>query len=390
MKKWLLLFLLLAGVLRAQWPLSAKAEISLVTCGPGQSELYSAFGHTAVRVYDPNLRLNMIFNYGVFDFDQPNFYLNFAKGNLLYQLATADWDRFKYHYLQEGRSIHEQVLNLDSAQAQAYFNFLMKNAQPENRDYYYDYFYDNCATRVRDGLIAALPEANIAFPEQSQFQPSLSIRGLCDEYLTYQPWGDFAIDFCLGLPMDREADAHIEMFLPDLLEASFADAKLTDGNGERPLVKETRIIAQDINQYERPLWNPMFFFAALLVIGVLLTIFFYQKPQKLRLFDFGLFFGSGLLGLFLMALWFLTDHKAAANNFNILVFLPLNIIFSISLWKGAIGGLARKYFGVLPYFYALLLASWLWIPQELHLAVLPFVALLILRSWYISYRYPKN
>lgn len=388
MKRWFLFFALLASQAQAQFPLSSKAEISLITCGPGQNELYSAFGHSAVRVKDPQLRLDLVFNYGIFDFDQPNFYLNFAKGHLLYMLATTDWQRFQYSYLREGRSLHEQVLNLDSAQTQAYFNFLINNAKPENRDYYYDYFYDNCATRIRDGLESALIQSELQFSTETQYHPSLSIRQLCDEYLPYQPWGDFAIDFCLGLPMDKEADYEIEMFLPDLLEGAFADAQIVDQQGSRPLVRETRILSEDSNSYERPWWSPMTFFGVFLVFGVLITLFAYQKTQVLRFFDAILFGLTGLLGIFLLALWTLTDHQAAAYNFNLLLFLPLHVLAIPALIRGRIGKRLRNYFNFLPYYLALLLATWIWLPQDLNLSLMPLAALMILRAWHISYKYP--
>lgn len=390
MKRWFLFFLFLAFQAQAQLPLSSKAEISLITCGPGQNELYSAFGHSAVRVKDPQLRLDLVFNYGIFDFDQPNFYLNFAKGHLLYMLAVTDWQRFQYTYLREGRSLHEQVLNLDSAQSQAYFNFLINNAKPEQRDYYYDYFYDNCATRIRDGLQAALPEARLQFSTETQYQPSLSIRQLCDQYLMYQPWGDFGIDFCLGLPMDKEADYQIEMFLPDLLEGAFADAQIVDQQGSRPLVRETRILNSDTNSYQRPKWSPILFFGAFLVLGVLLSLFGYHKIRWLRFFDVIVFGLSGLLGLFLLGLWTLTDHQAAAYNFNLLLFLPLHVITIPALLRGRLNKRFRGYFKILPYYLAVLLAIWIWLPQELNLSLMPLAALMILRAWHISYKYPSS
>lgn len=138
--------------------LTNKAEISIITCGPDPNELYSAFGHSAVRVKDPANGIDYAFNYGVFDFDQPNFYLNFARGRNYYMLAVYNYSDFERAYKRDGRFIHEQVLQLTTFQRDKIFNFLMWNAQPENRTYRYDYYHDNCATRIRDILIKQLGE----------------------------------------------------------------------------------------------------------------------------------------------------------------------------------------------------------------------------------------
>ncbi|MEQ8575940.1 MAG: DUF4105 domain-containing protein, partial [Fulvivirga sp.] len=165
--------------------LSEKAEINILTCGPFQGELYSAFGHSAIRVYDPVNGLDLLYNYGVFDFDQPNFYLNFARGNLNYKLAVMDYTRFRDYYIYYNRYIHEQVLNLNIEQKQKLFDFLQWNMKPENQYYLYDYFYDNCATRVRDALITTFGD-DITF-DGSYIETDYTIRDLTDIYLAQQP-----------------------------------------------------------------------------------------------------------------------------------------------------------------------------------------------------------
>lgn len=394
MKRLLFLFLLLSFSSSAQVVLGPYAKISLITCGPGQGELYSAFGHSAVRVQDPALRMDLVFNYGTFNFDQPNFYLNFARGHLLYQLGVYDFPRFFAAYKSEGRFIHEQILNLDSAERQAYFDFLRSNAEPENREYLYDYFYDNCATRIRDGLERSLgPKSQIKFVEETHYQPALTIRQLCDEYLDLQPWGDLGIDICLGLPMDKTADYRVEMYLPDLLEYAFTDALIVEGKKERPLVKDYKVLLEQNDtiyqeQYSESI-HPFYVFAAILVLMVLITVLAYNFISGLRFLD-GLLFGvSGLLGLLLVVLWFFTDHRAAAWNFNILLFLPSHLLVLGGLFKARLKPWQAKYLSLLPYYYSFLLAFWMFMPQQLNLAFIPFVGILILRAWHIARKYPK-
>ena len=168
--------------------LSEEATISLITIGPTQQALYSAFGHSGFRVHDPNLQIDFFYNYGVFNFNQPNFYLNFARGINYYQLGVDEYPLYRDYYIRQNRFIHEQILNLNSQQKQKIFDFLSWNALPENRLYLYDYFYDNCATRPRDVLIKVLGE-DIVFDETSE-KKSITIRELTDIYLKQQPWGD--------------------------------------------------------------------------------------------------------------------------------------------------------------------------------------------------------
>jgi hypothetical protein len=385
--KRLLLFLLFPFLTNAQLTLSNQAEISIITCGPTQTELYSAFGHSAVRVKDPINSLDVVFNYGVFDFDQPNFYLNFTRGNLLYKLSVGHFPSFRDYYISENRFIHAQLLNLDSAQSQKYFDFLQWNAQPENADYLYDYFYDNCATRIREGLIEVFG-SNITI-DSNYTQGGKTIRELCDMYLKEQAWGDLGIDICLGLPMDKKASAWEYMFLPDYLEKALRQAKIKESvqSQEKNLVNSRSVIfASQGGSSNSPLLNPYAAFALILLLAIFFTVYSYQQPRKARFFDFTLFIILGLVGFLLFVLWFFTNHQAAANNFNLLVFLPTHVILAFALFKKSWSSLTKILLKFTPYYYAVLTAVWIWLPQELHLAFMPLCAVLILRTWHLSYK----
>ena len=206
MKKLFILVLLYSSQLSAQQivTLSEQAEISVITCGPSQRELYTAFGHSAFRVNDPANGIDLAYNYGVFNFNQPNFYLNFARGYLYYRLGVEEFQDFVYPYMHFNRSVREQVLDLSREQKQKVFQFLQINARPENQQYRYDYFYNNCATKIRDVIVEALGEDAVQF-DGSYVTTDYTIRELTDLYLKEQPWGDLGIDICLGLPMDKKA-----------------------------------------------------------------------------------------------------------------------------------------------------------------------------------------
>lgn len=387
MKKSLYLVFLLFGLaLQAQVQLSHRGRISVLTSGPYQGELYSAFGHSAVRVYDPVQNIDWVYNYGIFDFDQPYFYLNFARGNLRYLLAVGDYPRFRLSNLREKRYLHEQILQLDAQQAQAYFDFLQHNALPENREYQYDYFYDNCATRIRDGLQAVLG-ADLLW-DTTDLARGASIRALCDDYLQQQPWGDLGIDLCLGLPMDRRASTWQYMFLPDYLESTLAQAKIRQGDSLVALVAENSLQANAGPQAQASRWwRPLFVSYGFFALSVILTIFNYHRPRRLRLFDTVIFGATGLIGFLLLALWFFTEHQAAAKNLNLLWALPFHLGLVFSLWRPQLSKLWRKYLGYLPYYTALLLAFWWWLPQNIHLAWLPWAAMLAFRAWHMARKY---
>ena len=263
MRKLLLLLFLLPFYCPAQENhLSDKAIISVITCGPSQEELYTAFGHSAIRVFDPKYNFDAVYNYGVFDFNQPNFYLNFAKGFLYYKLGVYDYQNFQAHYVMDNRYVHEQVLNLNQHQKQKLFDYLQNNALPQNQSYPYDYFYNNCATKIRDVIEAALGKENVTF-DGSYIKTKYTIRDLTDIYLRDQPWGDLGIDICLGLPMDKVATPYEYMFLPDYIESGFDHAYIKNDNGKEPIVKSKNPVYEVRAQDPLPaLPHPLYFFTA--------------------------------------------------------------------------------------------------------------------------------
>ncbi|WP_417602353.1 DUF4105 domain-containing protein [Owenweeksia hongkongensis] len=385
MKKCLLFLLLFVNTFAfAQVQLTDKAEIRIVTCGPYQGELYSAFGHSAVRVYDPSQAIDLIYNYGVFNFNQPNFYLNFAKGHLKYRLAVSRYQPFVDSYIDENRFVHEQILNLTPAQNQKVFDFLQWNAQEENMHYYYDYFYDNCATRVRDVMRKALGDS-VRF-DDSHITTNYTIRDLCDIYLQEQPWGDLGIDLCLGLPMDKSATPWMYMFLPDYVEQGFDHAYIKGQRGEKPLVKETVTTFEALPEKAETNWNtPFLYFTALLILGLLITYQGYNAKRGLYWFDAVIFSIIGLIGWFLFVLWLATDHRAAAQNMNLLWAIPLHFPVALILLRKKKPNWLKPYFTLTALLAFITLIAWPWWPQDLNNSLIPFVLLIMVRAVYIRW-----
>ena len=373
----------------AQVRLSEKAHISVMTFGPWQGELYSAFGHSAFRVYDPANGLDEAYNYGVFDFDQPNFYLNFARGYLYYKLGVYNYNDFRNYYIYYNRFVHEQVLNFTPAQKQKVYDFLQRNALPENENYRYDYFYNNCATKLRDVLVGVLNDS-IHF-DGSYINTNYSLRELTDLYLIHQPWGDLGIDICLGMPIDKTAAPSEYMFLPDYVESGFDHAYILQGTDTVSLVAE-KIIVYESRSEDPPagLPHPLYFFGVLGLLGLILTVFDMRRQKLSVWFDVLLFSVSGLIGMLLFLLWGFTDHRAAAQNLNLLWAIPTNFIAAIFLlfkrntW-------IQYYFVAVAAIEILVLLVWPILPQPLNYSLIPVIITLAMRAFVQFYvRDQKN
>lgn len=367
--------------------LSDQAEISIITCGPDPNELYSAFGHSAVRVTDPVNRIDYAFNYGVFDFDQPNFYLNFARGRNYYMLAVYQYQDFEWAYKRDGRFIHEQILQLTPAQKAKVFNFLMWNAQPENRTYRYDYYHDNCATRIRDILVDQLGDDLIV--DSTFFESVHSFRQKTGEYLDPLPWGDLGIDICLGLPIDRTMYAHEYMFLPDYVERFVDHMKIKSDSSITPLVKETRIANTQTTEARSSSVHPWVAFLIFLVIITSFSVFDWKRKHLSRWLDVFLFGIAGLIGILLLTLWLFTDHHDAARNFNLLWAFPLHFFAGLLLLNKRAYSMLRGYFLFCAILLAVTLLFWWAIPQQLNVYLIPVVIGLIFRcliNWKLLHR----
>ena len=370
------LFLFLFSLKGGAITLSDQTEVSILTCGPSEM-IHAIYGHTAIRVKDPARGLDVVFNYGVFSFSKPNFIYRFAKGQTDYMLAPEHYAEFYEGYKSRGRSIYEQVLELNAADKQKLWDFLVENARPENREYRYNFFLDNCATRVRD-VIKNQVAATINFPGTGE---GMTFREHIDEYQKVLPWADFGIDLALGSPADRIATAYQEMFLPDYLMKHFGNAQIERNGVSVPLVKETHTLYE---AEKRPagfrLFTPVGVFGVLLPVVMLIGIRQYRKGTPHDLTDYLLLFLTGLIGF--AALWLMawSEHPAVQSNFNVLWALPFNLLFMaawmIKKWRSSI----RWYWPLLSAWLVLFLLFGFFIPQSFHPAVYLTVLMLLCRS----------
>lgn len=361
--------------------LTSHARISIITIGPWQGEVYSAFGHSAIRVYDPVHRFDDFYNYGVFNFDQPNFYLNFTRGHLNYMLGVDPYPLYRDYFIRHNRYIHEQVLNLDSAMTQQVFDYLYWNARPENAYYLYDYFYNNCSSKLRDILKSNLGD-DLRF-DSAFITTDYTIRNLTDLYLEHQPWGDLGIDICLGLPMDKHAKAYEYMFLPDYLEWSFDHATVIKGDSTVPLVKEKISVYESVPE-DPPSGppHPWLVFGLFLALTIWITWMDRRKRRTSKWFDTIVFGGVGVIGVLLFVLWVATDHRAAARNLNLLWAMPLHVFVLPFYWKNR--RWVQGYFKGIAILMVAVLLFWPFLPQQLNVFLIPVVIALAVRAWWIG------
>ena len=378
MKRITALLLLIAPLCLGQVQLSEEAEISVLTLGPWQGEVFTAFGHSAFRVHDAVNRIDAAYNYGVFDFDRPNFYLNFARGNNLYMLGVMRYPHFEYAYMSDNRYIHEQLLNLRPDQKQKLFDFLQWNARPENREYLYDYFYDNCATKIPEVVLTVFGDS-VTF-NGSYITTDYSFRELTDLYLQDQPWGDLGIDIGLGLPTDKIATPYEYMFLPDYVESGFEHATILQDGGSAPLVKETRIIYEAFPEdHPSDFFHPLTVFMIFLLIALVVSYRDLKRRRISMVFDGVLFCVLGFLGILLLLLWTATNHQAAEKNFNLLWALPTHLVVVFAFFRQP--KWLKTYFLMVSGLCIILLITWPVLPQKLHYSLIPLVVAIGVRSF---------
>lgn len=356
-------------------------RISILTCGVGE-DLYASFGHTGIRIIDSAKGTDEVYNYGTFDFSDPDFYTKFTLGRLLYYIDKSSFDNFMYEYVEEQRTVQEQVLNLPDSAKQAIRQYLETNLLPQNRGYYYNFIFDNCATRVRDIFPKALGAG-------FQFGPvlrnkNISYRDIINHYLAQKHWERFGINLLLASPVDSIMTDEGSMFLPDFLHDAFQNAtykgkKLVGGN--QYLLSKSM---QETHPLDGPLW---------LMVGIfVLTMLSYQTAafRYLRgIIRFSLLFVSGLLGCFMLFMWLGTDHTACTDNYNILWALPLNLVVAFMAHKKT---RLLKYYAVAAIAFILiaLIISFLGIQKMPLFELTPFLLCLLYVYVDLWKQYPKT
>lgn len=373
--KYLILLLVLLGQELISQEVSG-ADIYLLTCGPG-TETYSVYGHSALRIVIPEKNSDMVYNWGVFDFATPNFVWKFAKGRLDYSLGISSYDTFLRDYFLDGRWVVSQKLNLETADIKKLFQLIAENLKPENISYRYDFFYDDCSTRIRDLIEKAVGE-NLIYPPTEANRDLPTFRYLTGEYEKVMPWTKAGIDLIMGSPGDKKASFRDRMFLPIELKNGLSELLIRRNGKMIPLLTNPEIVV-DFKQplfKEKLLASPMLVFSLLLIIVIILTGYFRGKRAN-NIIDIVIFAIFSILALMMIFFNFFTDHHQMKWNLNILWLNPFIILCFISL-------LLKKdwliWFRVVFFMAAGFLALLVVLPQHINNAFVPLIIILILRS----------
>ena len=351
--------------------LSENAQISLLTCDEGD-EIYSLFGHSALRIFDVENQIDIVFNWGMFEWpeDQFDFGYQFAKGKLKYYMAIQPFNGFVSQYKDYNRGVSEQILNLDIVQKKLLYEKLLINHLPENRIYKYDFFYDNCSSRIRDILQEVLGDDLILY--QQKDAGNKSFREIIEVNLASQPWLDLGIDLVLGSRIDVMANNKHLMFLPKYMEQIFDSSYVIDKNGiKKPFVIKKIQLVSSIKKPVEDLTGTRIYFWVSLFITLGLIIF---RIKYVTISWIGLvLFIVGILGLVLIFMWVGTDHQATKSNFNLIWANPLHLITFITLfWTKIIQKLKYYYLSMSVILFSLVL-FWIVLPQEFHSSTSPII-----------------
>lgn len=358
---------------------SCNLQISLLTCSPG-AELYSTFGHTAIRAKDAATGMDVVFNYGTFDDSDPTkFYWDFTRGLMLYTVSAYPFSDFVEEYRSEQRGVIEQVLQLSCAEKKKLFNALRDNVQEQNRHYYYYFHQDNCTTRARDMVVNNTAQPVVFRNILPAKIPSF--RNLLHNYLDkgHQPWSKFGIDILLGANLDKKVTNQTAMFLPDYLLKGFDSAS----TGNKPLVASTQTVLTIPShpEGEASWFTPFVLFASLFIFITALSILKGNSSSTiLRIFDITFFLLLGLLGVLLATLWLIRVDTVCRNNWNLLWALPTHLPVVFVMHRGK--KWVKTYFQAICVLTVLLGAAWLVLPQALNPAIIPILGLILVRSWH--------
>jgi hypothetical protein len=370
----LFFIVLIASKVHAAHKLSPQAQVSLITISPG-SDLYAAFGHSTLWVLDGETGVDRVYNYGTFDFNQPNFYLNFVRGHLDYSLSVYPFEDQYASAMYEGRGITQQVLELDSLQKQRIYDFLEWNALPANNRYLYDFYLDNCSSRLRDVLQNACGKALVY---DSKIATPYSFREWMNLFLVPHPWSALGMNIGLGAPSDRQTNYLTQMYLPINLKLGISTASLSGHvltKGETEILPS--VLESDMESHS--VW------VFVCLVFVLAIVFCFSKGRfaiMQNIFDLFLMLLVFLLGIVLALLWFATNHWVCAWNTDLLWANPL-VLSYIGLYTALKNNTVLRIscYATLLLSFAYFTVAYL-LPEKPLLVLFPFIMALQLRVYY--------
>ena len=353
-------------------------RFSLLTCAPG-TEIYSLFGHTAIRYENYTRRIDVVFNYGMFSFNTPNFIFRFVAGETDYQLGITPYSYFEAEYAMRGSSVYQQVLNLTQSEKERLLTILENNYLPENRIYRYNYFYDNCTTRARDKIEECI-EGKVVYPDSLSGK---SYRSIVHEFTAGSLWDEFGIDLCLGAEADKEINKRQQMFSPFYMKYYASNAYIVDAGGtRRPLIlDETKIVDVEPEEVQPGfILSPLMCGALFLALCVVMAWGQWKTQRIWWEWDIVLYGLQGLAGCIIAFLFFFSVHPTVGSNWLLILFNPIPLLYLPFMVYKAVKR-KKDYYHVGNMVYLTLFITILpFCGQEFNLTVLPLALGLLVTS----------
>ena len=353
-------------------------RFSLLTCAPG-TEIYSLFGHTAIRYENYTRRIDVVFNYGMFSFNTPNFIFRFVAGETDYQLGITPYSYFEAEYAMRGSSVYQQVLNLTQSEKERLLTILENNYLPENRIYRYNYFYDNCTTRARDKIEECI-EGKVVYPDSLSGK---SYRSIVHEFTAGSLWDEFGIDLCLGAEADKEINKRQQMFSPFYMKYYASNAYIVDAGGtRRPLIlDETKIVDVEPEEVQPGfILSPLMCGALFLALCVVMAWGQWKTQRIWWGWDIVLYGLQGLAGCIIAFLFFFSVHPTVGSNWLLILFNPIPLLYLPFMVYKAVKR-KKDYYHVGNMVYLTLFITILpFCGQEFNLTVLPLALGLLVTS----------
>ena len=355
-----------------------STEISVLTCDPG-NEIYSLFGHSALRIKNPVNGQDLVVNWGLFEFSESQFQFgyDFAKGRLKYYMGIQLMSNFITEYRRSKRGIREQVLNLSNQEKYQIIQLLEENYKPENRKYKYEFFYDNCSSRLRDVIKKVFGE-NINF-YQSPKSNKFTFRETIHLYLESFPWLKLGIDLVLGKKIDKLVSNENLMFLPLNVEEIFDKSLVQNNESIKNLVKSKNTLIESFENKNKS--NKIGFYSWILLAITLLLIVF-KLDKALGIWSSLNLFIIGLLGIVLVFMWIGTDHNATKMNFNLLWASPFHFILIFCLIKESWNNFTYWYLILSLILIFTTILFWFTLTQEFNSFVKPIILELVIIYYY--------
>ena len=385
MKRFIFFFLAFFALSPLKAYQTDSLQVSLITIVPHANEIYTIYGHSALRLSDPSQKMDAVFNWGMFNFRAPFFIYRFIKGETDYFLSYASYEDFIHYSQLENISAIEQTLILSSEEKEKILQMVVTNLLPENLYYRYNFLFDNCTTRIRDILEKG---TNQSFAD-SESPEKFTFRDLIHAHTKFSPWMTFGLDLLIGSGADTLITPHQELFLPMKLKDALDNASFVSSS-EQILTTSNKIIPQS------KFWeSPLIVGFIILFIYCIIIAFGITKHRRFRGAFAPLFFIAGISGCIIGFTTLISYHPCTSSNWNLLWLHPFHLIafagyFKKKRNKSAMTAGLFWYHVVNFVILSAILLSWVWLPQKLNVANVPYILCLMAASGYWVYRAKKD